>query len=144
VLSRFCDMGADATDPIEPPPQGDVLLRDVRRDFGRQLTLFGNIEASAIETLKPDVIVRRVAWKSGEHGTSPKRKRGESPPVAHARGPFDPSPEKRAHPAGAGGLSGLTSAAARSKKEVSTLWHGLLGGGDPARVCSISPRERSV
>ena len=44
-------MGADGLDPIEPPPQGDMELRDVRQRHGRQLVLFGNLEIADIETL---------------------------------------------------------------------------------------------
>ena len=43
------EMGADALDPIEPPPQGDVTLRAVREEYGEDLVLFGNMEAADIE-----------------------------------------------------------------------------------------------
>lgn len=54
VLPMIVDMGADATDPIEPPPQGDVQMEFVRRRYGKELVLFGNIEIAAIENLPPD------------------------------------------------------------------------------------------
>jgi len=53
ALPHIVGMGAAATDPLEPPPQGDVLLADVRRDYGRDLVLFGNLESSAVETMPP-------------------------------------------------------------------------------------------
>jgi len=53
ILDLICDMGADATDPIEPPPQGDVSLEYVRRKYGERLVLFGNIELSDIELMEP-------------------------------------------------------------------------------------------
>lgn len=53
ILPLIAGMGADGLDPIEPPPQGDVRLLDVRRDYGKQMALFGNIEASDIELLPP-------------------------------------------------------------------------------------------
>lgn len=53
LLDLFCAMGADATDPIEPPPHGDVSLAEVRRKYGDRLVLFGNIELSDIESLEP-------------------------------------------------------------------------------------------
>ena len=53
VLDHLCGMGADATDPIEPPPHGDVTLDHVRREYGEQLVLFGNIELSDIEAMEP-------------------------------------------------------------------------------------------
>lgn len=51
ALPRMAAMGADAFDPIEPPPQGDVELADVRREYGDDVVLFGNIEISDIESL---------------------------------------------------------------------------------------------
>jgi hypothetical protein len=46
-------MGADATDPIEPPPHGDVELTDVRKKYGKELVLFGNLELADIENSDP-------------------------------------------------------------------------------------------
>ncbi|MFW6154716.1 MAG: uroporphyrinogen decarboxylase family protein [Planctomycetota bacterium] len=60
VLDRIVAMGADGIDPIEPPPQGDVLLRDVRSRYGKQLVLFGNLEISDLENLPPDQFVHTV------------------------------------------------------------------------------------
>jgi hypothetical protein len=53
ILDDIVAMGADATDPIEPPPQGDVELDDVRRKYGDRLVLFGNIELRDIELMDP-------------------------------------------------------------------------------------------
>ena len=46
-------MNTAAIDPIEPPPQGDVELSYVRRRYGKDLVLFGNIEFSDIENTEP-------------------------------------------------------------------------------------------
>jgi hypothetical protein len=51
ILDMIAGMGADALDPIEPPPHGDVTLREVRERHGRQLVLFGNLEVADIEML---------------------------------------------------------------------------------------------
>ena len=69
ALPYFVEMGATATDPIEPPPQGNVDLGWVRREFGRELTLFGNIEVSDIENMNPPEFERMVA-KSLRDGTA--------------------------------------------------------------------------
>ncbi len=53
-------MGADAIDPIEPPPHGDVDLEFVRRVYGERLVLFGNIELSDIESMEPAEFRRLV------------------------------------------------------------------------------------
>lgn len=53
VLDYIVEMGAAAIDPVEPPPQGDVELADVRREYGDKLVLFGNIEYADIENAEP-------------------------------------------------------------------------------------------
>jgi hypothetical protein len=54
ILDMIAGMGADALDPIEPVPHGDVSLREVRQRHGRQLVLFGNLEVSDIEATPTD------------------------------------------------------------------------------------------
>lgn len=60
ILPHIAAMGADGLDPVEPPPQGDVELIDVRRKYGRQMVLFGNIEAADLENLPPAKFQRKV------------------------------------------------------------------------------------
>ncbi|MCX8052218.1 MAG: hypothetical protein N3B12_00275 [Armatimonadetes bacterium] len=60
-LPYFVEMGTSAIDPIEPPPQGDVELSYVRREYGRDLVLFGNIEVSHIENMDPNEFEKLVA-----------------------------------------------------------------------------------
>lgn len=69
ALRHFVEMGVDATDPIEPAPQGDVELEWVRREFGKDIALFGNIEVADLETLSPAEF-EKVAARSIEQGTS--------------------------------------------------------------------------
>lgn len=69
VLPLIRAMGADAIDPIEPPPQGDVELAEVRREHGRDLVLFGNIEINAIEGLEPPEF-ERLAARALREGTA--------------------------------------------------------------------------
>jgi len=66
VLPLFVEMGADGTDPIEPPPQGDVELGFVRRTYGKDLVLFGNLEVSDIENLEPPAFEKVVARALGD------------------------------------------------------------------------------
>lgn len=68
ILDSIVEMGADAIDPIEPPPQGDVELAHVRRRYGEQLVLFGNIEVCDIETTEPEPF-RKVVEKTLADGT---------------------------------------------------------------------------
>ena len=51
ILPSIEKMGPRGLDPIEPPPQGDMTLAQVRQAIGGQAVLFGNIEASDIENL---------------------------------------------------------------------------------------------
>jgi uroporphyrinogen-III decarboxylase len=69
ILDEIAALGADALDPIEPPPQGDVELADVRRRHGEQLVLFGNLEISDIETLPSDRFAEKVK-RALDEGTS--------------------------------------------------------------------------
>jgi len=61
ILDDIVSMGADAIDPIEPPPQGDVELDHVRRTYGDRLTLFGNIELCDVEMMAPAEFQKVVA-----------------------------------------------------------------------------------
>lgn len=54
LLDEIASTGCDALDPIEPPPQGDIQLAEVRERAGRQLVLFGNLESSDLENLPPE------------------------------------------------------------------------------------------
>ena len=70
VLDSFMAMGVDSTDPVEPPPQGDIELADARRRVGERMTLYGNIEFVDMETAQPDQIERKVRQVFEHAGTS--------------------------------------------------------------------------
>jgi len=61
ILPHIQAMGADAVEPIEPPPSGDVELIDVRRRYGRDMVLMGNIEVRDIENMAPEAFEKVVA-----------------------------------------------------------------------------------
>ncbi|GAH87901.1 unnamed protein product, partial [marine sediment metagenome] len=69
VLDYIVEMGAAAIDPIEPPPQGDVELAYVRRKYGKELVLFGNLEIADIENMEPAEF-EKVVEKALIDGTS--------------------------------------------------------------------------
>jgi len=60
VLAAMVEAGADAIDPIEPPHQGDIELKEVRETCGDKLVLFGNLESADIEGLPPDIFREKV------------------------------------------------------------------------------------
>jgi hypothetical protein len=51
VLEHIAATGCTGLDPVEPPGQGDVSLAYVRERWGRQMSLWGNIEVADIENL---------------------------------------------------------------------------------------------
>ena len=69
VLDYIAEMNPAAIDPIEPPPQGDVELSYVRRKYGKDLVLFGNIEFADIENTGPAEFEKLVE-KSLKDGTA--------------------------------------------------------------------------
>ena len=69
VLDQIINMGADAIDPIEPPPQGDVELKYMRSNYGKQLVLFGNIEVNDVENM-PSNMFRKMVKQTIADGTS--------------------------------------------------------------------------
>ncbi len=69
VLDQIVAMGADAIDPIEPPPNGDVELKFVRECYGRELVLFGNLEIRDIESMPTDEF-RKLVRQSIADGTA--------------------------------------------------------------------------
>lgn len=51
ILPHIAAMAPDGLDPLEPPPQGDMELHEIKRAIGDRTVLMGNIEASDIENL---------------------------------------------------------------------------------------------
>ena len=71
ILDMIAGMGADGLDPIEPPPHGDISLREIRERHGEQLVLFGNLEIADIEQLPPPAF-ERIVRQSLLEGTAGK------------------------------------------------------------------------
>jgi hypothetical protein len=69
ILDLIALTGCDGLDPIEPPPQGDVSLAEVRQARGREWVLFGNLEISDIETLPTDLFRQKVS-RALDEGTA--------------------------------------------------------------------------
>lgn len=60
ILPEIEAINPDGLDPIEPPPQGDMHLHEVRERIGSNTVLFGNIEESDIETLPTPDFAEKV------------------------------------------------------------------------------------
>ena len=70
IIDDIASMGVDGLDPIEPPSQGDMELIDVRQKYGKQLVLFGNLEATDLENLPTDQFAEKIktAIEQGTEG----------------------------------------------------------------------------
>jgi len=70
VLPSFREMDVDAVDPLEPPPDGDVTLKEARKILGDEVTLIGNIEERVFELGNKDDVERWVkrAIREGSAG----------------------------------------------------------------------------
>ena len=73
ILHHIAATGCVGLDPIEPPPQGDVELSFVREKVGRQMTLFGNLEASDIENLPTPQFEKKIVTAIREGTAGPGR-----------------------------------------------------------------------
>ena len=60
ILDLLLATGCKGLDPIEPPTQGDVTLEGVRKRVPDDFILFGNIEASDIESLPANEFAVKV------------------------------------------------------------------------------------
>jgi len=59
-LERFHEMGIDAIEPCEPPPQADVVLAEAKRRVGDPMVLCGNIVSQLFHMTHPDETEQRV------------------------------------------------------------------------------------
>jgi Uroporphyrinogen decarboxylase (URO-D) len=68
LLDSFVEMGVDSTDPVEPLPQGDVDIAEIKKTYAGQLIFYGSIQFADMETASADQveeIVRRTLTDSG-------------------------------------------------------------------------------
>ena len=60
ALPGMLEAGFASTDPVEPPPAGDVTIAEARELVGDQLTLVGNFEFDELETATEAHVRTRV------------------------------------------------------------------------------------
>jgi uroporphyrinogen-III decarboxylase len=61
IFDRFVDMGVQLLDPVEPPPQGDIQMKEAKeRAAAGPMTLIGNIEISDLQAESADQIESKV------------------------------------------------------------------------------------
>jgi uroporphyrinogen-III decarboxylase len=61
VLDMMLETGADALDPLEAPPDGDILLAEVKRHTAGQVGLFGNLQLKLLEHGSTEQVRNAVA-----------------------------------------------------------------------------------
>lgn len=60
VLDEFAETEALVLDPLEPPPDGDIALMDVKHRYGQRFCLMGGIELKDLELCSREQIDRLV------------------------------------------------------------------------------------
>jgi uroporphyrinogen-III decarboxylase len=60
VLDMIIDSGADALDPCEAPPDGDIELGAVKKKAAGKMTLFGNLQLKLLERGSPAAVEQEV------------------------------------------------------------------------------------
>lgn len=55
-LETMCEMGLDATEPLEPPPFGDIDLAEAKRRVGDRMMLSGNVASQFFTTMSRDEV----------------------------------------------------------------------------------------
>lgn len=67
ALARCIERGADYTEPVEPPPDGDITMAEAKQLAGGKITVGGNIECRILCNEGPDEVERavRAAFEGG-------------------------------------------------------------------------------
>jgi uroporphyrinogen-III decarboxylase len=70
VVDQIAEMAPDALDPIEPPPDGDISLGDMKRAIGGGVCLTGGIELKHLEAASGQFVERlvRETMEAGKPG----------------------------------------------------------------------------
>lgn len=71
VLDFILKMEIDAIDPLEPPPDGDITLKEARSILGERMVLIGNIEERLFEIgtkAEIDIAVRTAIEEGASNG----------------------------------------------------------------------------
>jgi len=60
IIPFIAKMKPDGLDPLEPPPQGDMTLAEIKDAIGKDTVLMGNIELADIENLPTSEFEKKV------------------------------------------------------------------------------------
>jgi len=60
VLDFIAETGADAIDPCEAPPDGDIKLADIKRRIGNRMCISGNLQLKLLEKGSTEEVAQAV------------------------------------------------------------------------------------
>jgi hypothetical protein len=60
IVDQIAEMAPDALDPIEPPPDGDISIGELKAAIGDRICLTGGIELKHLEHAEPECVVDLV------------------------------------------------------------------------------------
>jgi uroporphyrinogen-III decarboxylase len=68
ALKRMIERGADYTEPVEPPPDGDITLAEAKEMAAGRITLGGNVECRVLCNESEDTVeeATRAAFEGGK------------------------------------------------------------------------------
>lgn len=68
TLEKMIERGADFTEPVEPPPDGDITFAEAKQLAAGRIALGGNIEARVLENGSVDEVEKaaRAAFEGGK------------------------------------------------------------------------------
>ena len=81
ALVRSIERGADYTEPVEPPPDGDITMAEAKALADGRITLGGNIECRVLCNEDEDAVEAavRAAFEGGKHRFVLRPTEGPSP-----------------------------------------------------------------
>lgn len=84
VLDRMVERGGDYTEPVEPPPDGDVTMAEAKRIANGRITLGGNVECRVLCNESPEAVEQatRAAFDGGAERFILRTTEGPSPQLS--------------------------------------------------------------
>jgi len=81
AIQRTIERGADYTEPVEPPPDGDITMAEAKRLANGRITLGGNIEARVLVNGSEEEVEQatRAAFEGGKERFVLRTSEGPSP-----------------------------------------------------------------
>ncbi|MHC5053533.1 MAG: uroporphyrinogen decarboxylase family protein [Planctomycetota bacterium] len=84
ALPRMIDRGADYTEPVEPPPDGDITMAEAKALAAGRLTLGGNVEVRVVANESEEAVeaATRAAFEGGRERFVLRPTEGPSPELS--------------------------------------------------------------